>query len=95
MAQQLDYVHSVGTADLYGQYPNPFYGYVSKTSVQNSANNVSAQAMLSLVDGGEALQNNPIFPFLQPARKIDVILVNDNSADTGANYPNGSEILTT
>jgi lysophospholipase len=50
---------------------------------------------LSLVDGGEALQNNPIFPFLQPARNISVIIVNDNSADTSNNFPNGSEILTT
>jgi lysophospholipase len=47
------------------------------------------------VDGGEALQNNPIFPMLEPARGVDVLLVNDNSADTSNNFPNGSEILTT
>jgi lysophospholipase len=41
------------------------------------------------------MQNNPIFPFLQPARNISVILVNDNSPDTSQHFPNGSEILTT
>lgn len=81
-------VHNLTTRDLYAVYPNPFYGYAPSTLV-------SAQVELDLVDGGEALQNNPIFPFLQPARGIDVILVNDNSADTSNNFPNGSEILTT
>ena len=76
-------------------YRNPFYDYTSSTAIPNPANNVAAQESLSLVDGGEALQNNPIFPFLQPARNISVILVNDNSADTSNNFPNGSEILTT
>jgi len=91
----LDNIHEVTTSDEYARYPNPFYNYQSSTQVQNSANNVSAQEVLSLVDGGLALQNNPIFPFLQPARNISVILVNDNSADTSNNFPNGSEILTT
>lgn len=31
---------------------------------------------------------------LHPSRAIDVLLVNDNSADTAQNFPNGSEILT-
>ena len=93
----IDYVHDVTTFDLYASYPNPFYEYISSTSTPNPANNVSAQQTLSLVDGGEALQTNPIFPFLQPARNVDVILVNDNDADPGASnyFPNGSEILTT
>ncbi|KUJ14356.1 lysophospholipase [Mollisia scopiformis] len=95
LAAILNRVHEVTTSDLYATYPNPFYDYISSTAVSNIANNVSAQDHLSLVDGGEALQNNPIFPFLQPARNISVILVNDNSADTSTNYPNGSEILTT
>jgi lysophospholipase len=91
----LDAVHEVTTSDLYGSYPNPFYEYISSTATSNSHNNVSAQEKLSLVDGGEALQNNPIFPLLQPARNVSVIIVNDNSADSDANFPNGTEILTT
>lgn len=91
----LSKIHQVTTSDLYATYRNPFYEYISSTSTPNVANNVSAQEVLALVDGGEALQNNPIFPFLQPSRNISVILVNDNSADTSNNFPNGSEILTT
>jgi lysophospholipase len=91
----LDYVHEVTFADETATYRNPFYEYVSSTATRNPANDVPAQENLSLVDGGEALQNNPIFPFLQPARNIDVMIVNDNSADTSNNFPNGSEILTT
>lgn len=95
LAAIVDRAHEVTTTDLYAIYPNPFYNYVSSTSVPNSANNITAKKELYLVDGGEALQNNPIFPMLQPARGVDVLLVNDNSADTSNNFPNGSEILTT
>lgn len=91
----LEQVHNLTTSDLYATYRNPFYDYTSSTSIPNSANNISAQPNLSLVDGGETLQNNPIFPFLQPSRNISALIVNDNSADTSLNYPNGSEILTT
>jgi lysophospholipase len=95
LSQILDFAHEVTTADEYATYRNPFYEYVSSTSIPNSADNIAAQETLSLVDGGEALQNNPIWPFLQPARGVDVMIVNDNSADTSTNFPNGSEILTT
>lgn len=95
LAAMLAKVHQVTTSDLYATYKNPFYEYKSSTGGINSANNISAQENLSLVDGGEALQNNPIFPLLQPSRNVSAIIVNDNSADTSNNYPNGSEILTT
>jgi lysophospholipase len=94
LAQIIEDSHELTTEDLCATYKNPFFNYVSSTATPNAANNVSAQENLSLVDGGEALQNNPIFPFLQPARNISVILVNDNSNDAGG-WPNGSEILTT
>lgn len=84
----VDQIHEVTTEDLYALYPNPFRGY-SRSSL------VSAQPLLHLVDGGEASQNNPIWPFIQDAKRTDVLIVNDNSADTSANFPNGSEILTT
>ena len=79
--------HELATRDEYAVYPNPFYNYAQSSLVES-------QTDLFLVDGGEALQNNPIFPLLQPARGVDAIIVNDNSADTN-NFPNGSEILTT
>ena len=80
--------HTTTTRDLFAAYPNPFY-----QSSQSPA--VSSQKELTLVDGGEASQNNPIWPFIQKARRVDVLIVNDNSADTLSNSPNGSEILTT
>jgi lysophospholipase len=94
LAQIINDVHELTTEDLYATYKNPFYNYISSTATPNIANNISAQENLSLVDGGEALQNNPIFPLLQPARNVSVILVNDNSNDAGG-WPNGTEILTT
>ncbi|KAJ8070640.1 hypothetical protein OCU04_001011 [Sclerotinia nivalis] len=95
IAAFLDGVHKVTTDDLYATYKNPFYGYASSTGKVNSADDIPAEESLNLVDGGEAKQNNPIFPFLQPARNISVIIVNDNSADTSSNWPDGTEILTT
>ena len=88
LAQIVADVHVLTTRDLYAVYPNPFFNYAPSSSV-------SSQQSLYLVDGGEANQNNPIFPLLQPARGVDVIIVNDNSADTSDNFPDGSEILTT
>ena len=71
---------------IYAPYPNPFQGFESSSLV-------AGQSELQLADGGIADQGNPIWPFLH--RDIDVIIVNDNNADTTLNYPNGSEILVT
>lgn len=71
---------------IYAPYPNPFEGFAASPLV-------AAQKELELADGGIADQGNPIWPFLH--RDIDVIIVNDNNADTTGNYPNGSEILVT
>ena len=87
LAAIVNKAHALTTRDEYAVYPNPFHNYARSSLV-------SAQTELDLVDGGEALQNNPIFPLLQPSRDVDVIVVNDNSADSN-NFPNGSEILTT
>ncbi|KAK8202082.1 Lysophospholipase 1 [Zalaria obscura] len=80
-------VHTPVLRDLFAVYPNPFYKYTASTAV-------SSETELELVDGGEELQNNPIWPFLN-ADRADVLIVNDNSADTDDNFPNGTEIYTT
>lgn len=72
----------------YAPFKNPFFKSPGSPMVQD-------QEELYLVDGGQADQNNPLWPLLQPARGIDVILVSDNSADTDSNYPNGTELLET
>ncbi|KAH8598887.1 lysophospholipase [Bisporella sp. PMI_857] len=77
-----------GIADLFAPWPNPFYKL-------SSAPQVSAMKTLSMVDGGESGQVNPIFPFLLPARNVDVIIVNDNDDDTSLNFPNGREMVNT
>ncbi|RMZ76810.1 hypothetical protein DV738_g4686, partial [Chaetothyriales sp. CBS 135597] len=79
-------VSDVAFREEFAVYPNPFRNFAHSSLV-------SDQDELSLTDGGIAGQNNPIWPLLH--RGVDVILVNDNSADTEASYPNGSEIYTT
>ncbi|MCJ1407614.1 hypothetical protein MMC19_001685 [Ptychographa xylographoides] len=88
LAAIVSVAHELSTRDEYAVYPNPFFNYARSTLYES-------QTDLFLVDGGEALQNNPIWPLIQPERNVNVILVNDNSADTSNNFPNGSEILTT
>ncbi|WPH02742.1 lysophospholipase [Acrodontium crateriforme] len=77
--------HSPVVQDLFAVYPNPFYHYPHASTVQNDY-------LLTLSDGGEAGQNVPIWPLIQPARAIDILILNDNSADTSDNFPNGTEI---
>ena len=71
--------------DIFGVFPNPFYKYQRSTLVRGDQE-------LTLSDGGESLQNIPIWPFIQPGRNVDVLIANDNSADTEDNFPNGTEI---
>ncbi|KAI5371091.1 putative lysophospholipase, catalytic domain, Acyl transferase/acyl hydrolase/lysophospholipase [Septoria linicola] len=81
---------------------NPFFGYNNDTNVNHSDDT------LTLVDGGLDGQNIPLHPLIQPNRNVDVIFAIDSSADTngtaggnwptpesGANWPDGTSILTT
>lgn len=76
--------------DDIAQYaPNPFYHY-------NNATNQQAQSpFLTLVDGGEDLQNLPLYPLIQPNRVVDVIFAVDSSADTTYQWPNGTSLVAT
>ena len=82
---------SVGEAnnDIAIYYPNPFYRY------QPSTNENAQTQLLTLVDGGEDLQNIPLQPLLQPARQVDVIFAIDSSADTESNWPDGTSLVKT
>jgi len=82
-------------SDVADYTPNPFFGV-------NPGNNPSAKTRnLTLVDGGEDLQNIPLHPLIQPSRKVDVIFAFDNSADTVypngtlQNWPNGTALVAT
>ncbi|CAH7689799.1 lysophospholipase [Phakopsora pachyrhizi] len=81
---------------LTARYPNPFKGVNGQIKFDGS--NLD---QLSIVDGGENGENVPFNPLIAPARKVDVILAVDASADTqrgarfGQNWPNGTSIINT
>lgn len=67
--------------------PNPFYLY--------NKSPYSQQPELDLVDGGEDLQNIPLYPLIQPQRHVDVVFAIDSSSDTGSYWPNGTSLVAT
>jgi len=75
--------------DIAQYVPNPFLGWNAP------ANPGASSPELSLVDGGEDLQNIPLYPLIQPVRAVDVIFAVDSSADTTAYWPNGTALRAT
>ena len=78
-----------GENDIADYSPNPFYNW---NPTGNSYNADSER--LTLVDGGEDLQNIPLNPLVQPNRHVSVIFAVDSSADT-SNWPNGTALVAT
>ncbi|KAF4981040.1 hypothetical protein FZEAL_3092 [Fusarium zealandicum] len=76
--------------DIAQYTPNPFFRW-NPTNESVNAN----QTQLSLVDGGEDLQNIPLHPLIQPVRGVDIIFAIDSSADTDNNWPNGTALRAT
>lgn len=76
--------------DIAAYDPNPFFGYnpTGKSAIVN-------EQQLTLVDGGEDLQNIPLQPLIQPVRAVDAIFAVDSSADTNYNWPNGTALVAT
>ncbi|KAI4250151.1 MAG: hypothetical protein L6R40_000323 [Gallowayella cf. fulva] len=75
--------------DIADYSPNPFFAY------HNSTSRNAQSRRLTLVDGGEDLQNIPLHPLIQPARHVDVIFAVDSSADTDNFWPNGTSLVAT
>jgi lysophospholipase len=81
--------------DIADYTPNPFFGF------HNDTNPSATHPRLTLVDGGEDLQNIPLNPVIQPMRHVDVIFAVDSSADTvednnpSKNWPNGTAMVAT
>ncbi|KAI1876164.1 uncharacterized protein JN550_001660 [Neoarthrinium moseri] len=86
-----DVLKDLGSAndDIADYSPNPFFGYNADTNYN------AAETRLTLVDGGEDLQNIPLHPLIQPERAVDVIFSVDSSADTTYNWPNGTALRAT
>ncbi|CAH0024811.1 unnamed protein product [Clonostachys rhizophaga] len=77
--------------DDIAQYtPNPFLGWDPTNKSINANDN-----QLSLVDGGEDLENIPLQPLIQPFRDVDIIFAIDSSADTSTYWPNGTALRAT
>lgn len=75
--------------DIAQYSPNPFYHF------NNESNRNANSTQLTLVDGGEDLQNIPLYPLIQPVRGVDVIFAVDSSADTTFYWPNGTSLVAT
>lgn len=48
---------------------------------------------LYLLESGEALQNNPIEPMLRPSRGVNVLIVNNNSANSDDDFPTSTALF--
>ena len=70
------------------QVPNSFKGYDGDKS------EFANEDFIDLVDGGEANQNVPFEPLIQPARKLDMVVAVDASSDISS-WPNGSSLIQT
>ncbi|KJZ77229.1 hypothetical protein HIM_03550 [Hirsutella minnesotensis 3608] len=73
--------------DIADWTPNPFKGWKPET------NPGAGSDRLTLVDGGEDLQNIPYHPHLVRDRAVDVVFSVDSSADTDSLWPNGTSAL--
>lgn len=72
---------------LYAVWPNPFLN--STPAMENVEN-------LFLVDGSEVLQEIPLWPIIQPARRLDFIIANDAGGTELSNgWMNGTSLLDT
>ncbi|KAI0313887.1 phospholipase B [Amylostereum chailletii] len=78
----------IGTNDV-ANWPNPFQS-ISASTFQDSSS-----LYLSMVDGGENLENVPLGPMFVKARDMDFVVAVDGSFDTTDTWPNGTSLLTT
>lgn len=75
--------------DIADWTPNPFRGY------NPEENEAAFSERLTLVDGGEDLQNVPYHPLINIERGVDVVFSVDSSADTENSWPNGTSPMST
>jgi lysophospholipase len=82
-------VFSDNNNDIADWTPNPFRGY------NPEENDAAISDRLTLVDGGEDLQNIPFHPLLSIERAVDVVFAVDSSADTNFSWPDGQSMQAT
>ncbi|TBU46848.1 lysophospholipase [Dichomitus squalens] len=71
------------------EIPNPFFG-ISPATFPDSDQNI-----LTLVDGGEDGETDPLQPLLVKARGVDTIIAIDAPADTSDNFAAGLDLIST
>lgn len=69
--------------------PNPFFKF---NRSQSNVEDIIGHHHLYFTDGGSDGQNIPFQPFLQKARKVDIIFSYDMTSDF-SNYPNGTSLV--
>ncbi|KAH7141235.1 lysophospholipase catalytic domain-containing protein [Dactylonectria estremocensis] len=75
--------------DIADWTPNPFKGW------NDNDNYIADDDRLTLVDGGEDLQNVPYNPHIRIEREVDVVFSFDSSADTDSLWPDGASAIAT
>ncbi|WBW71098.1 phospholipase Plb2 [Schizosaccharomyces osmophilus] len=77
-------------------YNNMFHGASSIAGDGTaSSDGLTTAPYVDLYDGGADKQNIPVWPLLQPERRVDVVLALDASGDTDNNWPNGTSLVST
>lgn len=79
---------NISSSNPYGIIPNPFYQ-------SSEAGIIRSQESIYGTDGGYSGQTVPIFPWLQPARAVDVIFVVDATTALPSNITNGTSVYET
>lgn len=78
----------ISLVNPYGIIPNPFYQ-------DSEAGEIRDQEDIFGTDGGDGGQGIPVFPFLQPEREIDVIVLIDSATQRPSNITNGTWLYNT
>ncbi|EGG07467.1 uncharacterized protein MELLADRAFT_62630 [Melampsora larici-populina 98AG31] len=88
--------------DYEGLVPNTFKGLGQSTKSDAGIFPDSNMDNILMADGGFADENIPLFPLIQPSRKVDAIIAVDSTANPGdtseeakVTYPNGTSIYMT
>ncbi|KAF4620337.1 hypothetical protein D9613_000636 [Agrocybe pediades] len=87
LSQQLSEVRT--RANDVANWPNPFQGLAQQTFQDTQA------SWIELIDGSSNSENIPYGPLLVNARKLDVLVTLEGSADDVNNWPNGSSLIAT
>ena len=87
MIAMIGNIHGLSYLDEYAEIPN--------SGTSSSYGTLTPNNDLYLVSGAQGGENIPLWPLIQPERKVDVVIANDNSQDTRDFFPNGTSLYNT